>query len=355
MNMTDQDKIIHFLRVTGPSLPAKVAKMLVTDILLASASLSDLAAQGKVKVSFLKIGGSPLYYLPGQESQLYQFAAGNINPKDLHVLNGLKERKVLRESSLELLEKVALRNLRDFALPLRVTLEGKAELFWKWSLLSAEEANQVLTHLLYAPAQNQLLAPEIPVSHSLPTPESVISRDTLSDVQSRMSSLRPMPPPSPTVVPMLSPVETNKEGLSVEKTAETEDLPEERSSLAMKKPLLQRVRERISKRKREDELLPYVEEYCRKLKIAIEQKETIRKNAEMEFMLKVPSAVGMMTYFCKAKHKSKCDEKDLSAAYMQAQIKKLPLLLLHTGELTKKAQEMLESGAFENSMVKKIG
>ena len=56
----------------------------------------------------------------------------------------------------------------------------------------------------------------------------------------------------------------------------------------------------------------------------------------------------------KAKKKKRCDEKDISAAYMQAQIKKLPLLFLYTHELSKKAQEMLESDAFKNALIKKI-
>ena len=50
----------------------------------------------------------------------------------------------------------------------------------------------------------------------------------------------------------------------------------------------------------------------------------------------------------------KCDEKDLSAAYMEAQMKKLPLLFLYTQDLNKKAAEMLDAGAFENVIVTKI-
>ena len=80
----------------------------------------------------------------------------------------------------------------------------------------------------------------------------------------------------------------------------------------------------------------------------------MRKNAEMNFLVKVPSVVGEIIYFCKAKQKNRCDEKDLSAAYMEAQTKKLPLLFLYTKEMNKKAQEMLESDAFENAIIKKI-
>ena len=146
--MSDQDKILQFLRISGPTLPTKVAKHLNTPLLLASAGLADLSSQGKVKVSKLKIGGSPLYYLPGQEERLYHFAAGNVDPKDFRVLEQLQQEKVLRESALDLLSKVALRHLPDFALPLQVGFEGNSELFWKWHLLSEEETREKIQNLL---------------------------------------------------------------------------------------------------------------------------------------------------------------------------------------------------------------
>ncbi|HLC89211.1 MAG TPA: hypothetical protein VJG49_04185 [Candidatus Nanoarchaeia archaeon] len=80
----------------------------------------------------------------------------------------------------------------------------------------------------------------------------------------------------------------------------------------------------------------------------------VRKDAEIDFIVRISSVVGETTYFCKARKKRKCDEKDLSAAYMQAQIKKLPLLFLYTNELNQKAQEMLATDAFKNALVKKI-
>ncbi|MDP3734759.1 MAG: hypothetical protein Q8R37_06015, partial [Nanoarchaeota archaeon] len=146
--MNTQDQIVEFLKVIGPTLPAKVAKNIKSEIIIASAHLSDLAGQGLVKISSLKVGGSPLYYLPGQEAQIYPFAAGNINPKDLQVLERLKEEKVLQEASLDLLSKVALRSLRDFAVPLHVYIDGKRQLFWKWHLLPLEETNTAIANVL---------------------------------------------------------------------------------------------------------------------------------------------------------------------------------------------------------------
>ena len=149
--MLDQEKILNLIKTTGPTLPSKVAKIIKTDILLASAHLADLVSQGKIKISNLKIGASPLYYLLGQEDQLYPFAAGNINPKDQGVLEILKNNKVLRETELDLLSKVALRSLKDFAVPLRVTVDDNKEIFWKWHLLDDEKTNKIIRSILTPP------------------------------------------------------------------------------------------------------------------------------------------------------------------------------------------------------------
>ncbi|MBU1973956.1 MAG: hypothetical protein KKH52_01010, partial [Nanoarchaeota archaeon] len=148
MPLTAQDHILNFLRAAGPVLPAKVAKNINESILIASAHLADLVSQGKVKLTNLKVGGSPLYYLAGQEEQLHQFAAGNMNQKDYHVLEKLKTVLVLRENNLDTLSKVALRSLKDFAFPLHVTIQGKRELFWKWYLLSEQDTNNYIGQIL---------------------------------------------------------------------------------------------------------------------------------------------------------------------------------------------------------------
>jgi hypothetical protein len=431
--MTDQDNIIQFLRTVGPTLPSKVAKSLNCEILIASAHLSDLSSQGKIKISKLKIGGSPLYYLPGQEDKLYSFAAGNMNQKDLQVLDHLKSDLILRELNLDLLHKVALRSLKDFAIPLHVTIHGQKELFWKWHLLSGEETNHFIGRMLAGPdtPSQRNVGPQLPVATDSnireTTPNEPTSRETTSNEKTSSETTSNEKTSSETT----SNEKTSSETTSNEKTSSetrsaestfnetttetapavnlqeetahsigdyqergkisenitssstrsetisdlssSADLPEEikfdtkaqktllESSAQPiqtepeKKPFLQKVKEKIRKRKAVSEtFLPEVEQLCQKLTIEIEQKETIRKNAEINLTVKVPSVVGEMKYFCKAKNKGKCDEKDLSSAYMEAQIKKLPLLFLFSGEINKKAQEMLESGVFENTVVRKV-
>ena len=354
--MSDQDKILYFLKVVGPTIPSKVAKNIGTEILLASAHLSDLAAQGKVKISTLKIGGTPLYYLPGQEEQLYHFAAGNLNPKDFQVLEILKQQKILRENSIDLLSKVALRSLKDFTVPLQVTVAGNRELFWKWHMLSDEEASSSIKQMLFAREEAKEEAKE----------EMVVPTAT-EEVQSTLPSLpKPLPQSSQSVQESeeISPLSFEQEEYLEENNEQLPEPLEDELQEKIEKVLSQNKSKsaktkRVSRKPKitesiPDKFLPSAELFLAAKEIAIQEHEIVRKNAEVNLLIKVPSAVGAVTYFCKAKKKAKCDEGDVSAAYMEAQIKKLPLLFLYTHELTKKAQEMLGTEAFQNAVVAKL-
>ena len=96
-----------------------------------------------------------------------------------------------------------------------------------------------------------------------------------------------------------------------------------------------------------------IEDYFTKNRIKIIEENIVRKESESEFIIQVPSSVGSLTYFCKAKSKKKINDGDLSSAYIQGQSKKLPVLFLTKGELTKKAEGLLEK-EFKGMYVKKI-
>ena len=451
--MLDQDKILNFLKVNGPVLPSKVAKNIKTDILLASAMLSDLASQGKIKISKLKVGGSPLYYLPGQESQLYAFASGNINPKDHMVLDKLKANKILREDDLDLLGKVALRSLKDFAIPLHVIVQGHKELFWKWHLLSDEETTLLIRSILYGseeehkpqptqrheeprheekttlPAQKVLTEDTVPQTADAPkttyalqtNEEPELSAENPEPIANEPEPVSGMEVPEPTHKselvhePVPEPVhetiagkvstETEKIPAKVEKEKRPEDVEKndapkmsdgitaekkivnktekqkdeitateksfkeliksekkEKESKREEKTVPAKVQEPVDKKAKtrkkrssvNDEFVLVLEKYFHDNKVMIQEKEIVRKNSEIDMLVKVPSVVGEVTYFCKAKNKVRCDEKDISSAYMEAQIKKLPLLFLYKKEINKKAKEMLDSGAFQNVILKKF-
>lgn len=319
--MSEEERILSFLKATGPTIPVRVAKNIKSDTLIASAHLSQLSSRGKIKISSLKIGSSPLYYLPGQENQLFEFAKQNLNPKDFKVLCNLKEQKLLREKSLDLLSKVALRNLKDFAIPLQVNYGGESELFWKWYLLNNEEANELLREQILGTSNSQEEQTQL----------TDVNKDSKEQIKEEVS-----------VVKELKSESNNNESNEKEKQKE------------IIKPELKPKKIEKKKPKGSDKFVTNITSYLEELEIEIQEQEIIRKNSEVDFILLIPSVVGKMKYFCKAKSKQRCDEKDVSTAYMQAQIKKLPLLFLYKNQLTKKAEEMLSTDAFENAVIKKI-
>ena len=96
-----------------------------------------------------------------------------------------------------------------------------------------------------------------------------------------------------------------------------------------------------------------VKAFFEKNNIAVEDFSVVKKNTEFDFVITVPSAIGNIRYYCKAKNKKRCSDSDISSAYAQGQLKKLPALFLTAGDLTKKAKEMLEK-EFKSVTFRKI-
>lgn len=142
-----KELIIAFIRARGPSLPVHIARDVKTSPLFAAAFLSELTNEGKLKMSAMKIGSSSLYYLAGQEEQLENFIE-HLNPREKEAFNLIKQHRVLSDDELEPVHRVALRAIRDFAHPLSLSVplkDNQQKTFWRYHLLSEEEARHFLT------------------------------------------------------------------------------------------------------------------------------------------------------------------------------------------------------------------
>ncbi len=89
-------------------------------------------------------------------------------------------------------------------------------------------------------------------------------------------------------------------------------------------------------------------------KIEVVEYNVIRKGAEIDLVLRVPSVVGTLDYYCKAKNKKRVSDSDLTNAFVQGQLKKIPAMILSTGDLTKKAQELMKTEFRKSLVVNKI-
>lgn len=297
MVIDNRDKILQIIRIKGPIIPVQIKDAINTDILMASAMLSELVSKNLLKVSNLKIGGSPLYFLPGQEARLENFA-NKLNEKDKRTYDLLKEKKVLKDKALDPLTRVSLRQIKDFATPLEVSFGNEKEIFWKWHLTPDSEIESIIEEI-------------IGVKKEIPKPE---------------------------------PVEEKKPEVLV-------PIKEER--IERKEEIIKRVPRPKKVFEVGDNFVRMVNDYFKKKSIGIIEQVVIKKNLEIDYVINLPTAVGSVMYYCKAKSKKKPSDSDLASAFVQGQLKKLPVLFLTPGELTKKAKEMLNK-EFKNIVVKKI-
>lgn len=143
MNIT-KEEILNVVKIKGPIIPLDIKRELQKgDTVIIGAYLSQLIHTGEVKITNVKIGGSPFYYTSNQQQKLeplHQY----LNEKDKRTYIKLKENKILRDKKLEPLERVSLRNTPDFSKKIIVSIQGEKEIFWRHFLITEEEGINII-------------------------------------------------------------------------------------------------------------------------------------------------------------------------------------------------------------------
>ena len=337
------EKVLSIVKAKGPLLPADIAREINTNMIIAGAMLSELAGKGTVKISTVKVGGSPVYYAPGQEYKLQQYA-NRLGSKEKEAYELLKAKGVLKDRALEPVMRVALRAIKDFAKPLEVTMGEDMEIFWKWYMLTPEQASDIIKQILAPVEEPKSVAPE--PKKAEPAKEE------------KPAEVKAPEPKKPEPIKKEEPKKEPKE--EKEKKAEAPAKEEKKEKRAEKKkeerkeePAEEKKGALFEDKTVDDPFLNKVLAHFKKNSIEVLERKVIKKNAESEFIIRIPSPEGSLKYYCKAKNKAKPSDSDISAAYVQGHMKKLPVIFIYTGELTKKAKEMLTK-EFDNVTVKKI-
>jgi hypothetical protein len=297
-----RSKIISFLKIRGPSLPIHISRETGVSTLFAGAFLSELASNSEVKISSMKVGGSPLYFLPGQESQLENFS-NYLQSKEKEAFSVLKEKKLLEDRKLEPAIRVALRSIKDFAFPLLLNSPEQI-LFWRFYSLPEEEAKLLVEKLIVKPIQVEIK----------------------KKVEEKKQEIKP--------------------DIKVEKPKpQIKEIKEEKPDIKkeeVEKPLLT-IKEQAKKPGKEksnfvNKIINFLESESIEL---IEEKEYKKK--EYEAKIRINSDIGKISFLLIAKDKKTITENDLTIALQKAQSSKMPSFLISTGSLNKKAQAYLDS------------
>lgn len=298
--MPDQrDDVLNYIKYNGPVLPVQIAKHINTNILFSSAILSELVARKILRITSASIGGSPLYYLPGQEEMMDARLCTALHGREKEAYNLLNEHKVLWEKEMEPWQRVAVKEIKDFSVQIIVNNNGQNEFFWKHTLVSDEEAKAIISQMING------------------------------------------------IPPVAEPIEEKVE-VPVEETNFAEEL-ESNEEVVEEKPKLEELiqpeikhRNIVKEKHKSGNFYTDVLEFLKDENIEIVKEELVKKDKEVDFVVNILSNFGKLRYFVKAKNKPSINEADVSMAFSEGQLRKMPVILLTNGKANKKALALIE-------------
>ena len=297
VNDTKQ-RILSMITTAGPSFPAKISRETNISPLFVGALLSELVAEQKLVMSSMKVGSSPLYLVKGQEQNLEKFTQ-YLNSKEQEVVFRLKQIQLLDDSAEDPATRVALRKIKDFAIPVSAKVDGEEKLFWKYFTLGELEANSIL--------------------QKADKPKKAQKEDKAEEVEEKKEQIKEI-----------------KQEIKKEVVKETQELKEEIKQ------------EKSEKRKAKKTIEKEPSKFVNSLKECLSSKnigiitELLLKPKEYHAQVKVDHSLGVQEYLLIAKDKKKLTEDDLAIALHKAQEHKMPALLMSKGDLDKPAQAYLE-------------
>lgn len=304
--------------IRGPCLPVQVAKALNMQPLFVSAFLSELKAEEKLKISNMKVGSSPLYYLPGQEPMLENFIQ-HLNPKEREAFNLIKKERVLDDDKQNPVIRVALRAIPDFASQVRVRIGEQLLLFWKYSLLSETEVKDLIKEKL---SQQETI---IPKQEEIPQPIQQFPQQVQQSVPPAIQKIEePIPE---TIAPAIAKIKE-----------ETKELEEEMEKVEAPKEHKKEHKPKSPKKLKEEE-----SELSKKVKHYLETNEIellsvfLDKKHEFNAKVRLDTLFGKQELYLSAKDKKSITDTDLTMALQKAQSEKMQALILSPGSLNKKA------------------
>ena len=271
-----KERILAIIQQKGPSFPVQIARTINISPLFTAVFLSELHDDNKLKTSHMKIGSSSLFYLQGQESKLEDFIE-HLNQREKEAFFLIKNSLVLEDEKQTPVMRVALRAIKDFATPFKITTNNTEKVFWKYHLLADSEFDKKV---------QRVLNPSVDFTE----------------------------------------LKKGRKAQELEEEQEKKAEEENQEASEPSKP----------KKKSSSDFPDKIREYLASRDIEI-LSAILEKKKEFIARIRIDTLFGKQEYYLVAKDKKKINETDLTLALQKAQTEKMLALVLSPGEIDKKA------------------
>ncbi len=338
-----RQKILKFIEREGPSLPIPIAKEISMNPLFVSAYLSQLVSEGNLKISKMKVGNSPLYFLNGQETRLEKFTQ-YLQPKEREAQQLLKQSKIISDIEQDPAIRVALRNIKDFAIP----FEKENQIYWKYigfnlNLLQ-KDSNKNSDEGLKKDTKENTTKESVLKENE----EKISAENNELNVKDSMLEIKKQAEKQ---------IENETEKELKENPQQKQNYREEKKTNIQKNilslenniPKKEKIKEGIknepkrTEKKKEvqkSDFIQKISDYLNKKNIEVINEIEIKKK-EYSAIIKINSDIGKILFYLYAKDKKKISTDDLIGAIKKAQEKNLSALFICPGQMNKKTEEYL--------------
>jgi hypothetical protein len=332
--------IVDFIATNGPTLPITISKKIGKPLIITNAILSQLCEDGLLQKTSMQIGSSHIYFLRGQEQQLENFIS-YLKGSEKIAMERLKKEKVLQHEGLDLALKVALANIKDFAKVIKVRIGNEEKIFWKYFLVSNQEAEAIINERFKVAEQQQQPSPSAPLQ--LPTQ---LQPSTLQTSQ----AIKPQPPqpliqekPLQLQQQLIQEVRKEEEAREVgEGEKEEKERGEEKKVEVEKAKKVEKKKERKKGKVAKKKATP--EDFISFINANF---SSIRKINDAMYEASKEIVDEKIRFLVVIKAKERISDVDLILAMREGEERKMPVIVLTKGTLTKKAKEIAsKSGSF---------
>jgi len=331
-----KEDIVKIINEKGPCLPSQISGQIHLSLLFTSALLSEMVSDKTLKISDLKVGGSPLYFIPGQEEKLENFTK-SLPIQEREAVNFLKEKQVIESEKLTPLQRVAFKNAKDFATEVKIKKDNEEKTFWRYYLFSEKEAIEKIKSIL----ENQ---PKPVPKEKLEVEEKPEIKEEKPEIkEEKKKEVKEEPKEE---IEIKKEIKEEKPEIKEEKKKEVKEEPKEE----IEKPEIKEEKEskllhkkvKTRKKKKKTKIDVFREKILEHLgKKKIEVYKPINQENKVCIAL-VDSDIGLLKFLVYMVNKKTINEADLSLASNEGQEEKLPIMLATQGKLTKKASEYIK-------------
>jgi len=283
-----KERIMNSLTTKGPNIPSHIAREVGLEMWVTSAFLSELVADKKIKVSFMRVGSSPVYFVEEQRSNLENFGEF-LKSKAKEAFLLLKEKKFLKDDEQEPAIRVALREIKDFAIPFK----DNEEIIWRYFIIPESEFN----------SQKQVEKPKQELEQETKEEVKEIKEEKLEEIK---------------IIP-------EKKEIKLKKPRE-------------KKPIIKRKTAKKEAKKTDNKFFSKIKENLSNQNIEILDIDEFDKNY-LSLIIKENESRKLLICY----NKKRLSEKDLIKAYKKSKELNLPYTILSVGDVPKKMADLINA------------